>query len=132
MPLERRYITKRLWVSPAPAVLVHVRVGASGSGEGQANGSRADHAAQPAAAKMRRTPEHPVIAPHEVSAHVVQPGRLPAARFGAAGMGFRDRAERGAHFDVIEQGRAAMRNPLAIECRPANRQRSSRVLGGQQ
>lgn len=52
----------------------YVRIAAPGFGEGQADGSRADHAAHPAAAKVRRAPEHPVIASHQVAAHVMQPG----------------------------------------------------------
>jgi hypothetical protein len=67
---------------------------------------------------MRYAPKDAVIASHEVAANVMQTGRLAAGEFDAAVIGLPDRLERGAHFDVIEQWRSAMRLSFAIDRGP--------------
>ena len=99
--------------------------------ERQADGARPDHAPGCAAPQMRDAPENAVVASHEVAANVMQSRRLTADDLETGGVRVLD-IERGAHFEVIEQRRAAMCQSLAIDRGPRNRYRTSGILGRQQ
>ena len=83
----------------------------------QADGSGMHHTARSAAPQVRDAPKDPVFAPHQVSPDMVQSRRLAARKPTPLRIGVVYRIERGAHFDVIQQRRAAMGLPFAIDGR---------------